>query len=516
MPRTEAADPLPTEFNPARYTHAVSREHRRGSVRVRDVLLDAYATVLGVGTIGALAGGLVLAMRNEVARALGSGTGGRRTVITADLTALPDGVAVTVLLFAALASVMAGARKLGPVAVSSAEGYWWLSLPVDRRQFLAGGLLRRVGLVWAAGAVLYLPVGFITDLQATFEGQLAGAVVFGLAAVCALLMAALRQSAGNGFPDEALGVAGGLVLLALLSLLPRLAAAGELWPGPVALAAAVGLWLVVFARMGAVPGRELIRGGGVSGHAGAALYLMDTNELGRAFAGTPRRGKTSHARRWYARGARTPFGALLRADTTAFLRTPGIWGRPVLVLLLCATVLLSAGQQPALLQLGIILLSIFAAVPALGTLARQTAITPGLDALLPLSPALVRLSRTALPAAALALWSAVFCAALVLLGAGTPELIGLGALAGVGFGAAAVRGAYRPLPDWSAPPVETVFGPVPTAQTGSLAQGLDTILLAAVPLLLGLFLGYVPAVLLLAQAGFSVVCVLLVMYSRPK
>lgn len=514
MTRIEAA-PLATEFNPARYTRAASRVHRRGRTRVRDVLLDAYATLLGVGTIGALAGGLVLAMRNEVAKALGPGTGGRRTIVSAEWTALPGDAAAAVLLCAALTAVMAGARKLGPVAVASAEGYWWLNLPVDRRPFLTGPLLRRAGLVWAGGTVLYLPVGFITDLQASWEGQLFGAGVFGLAAVCALLLAALQQ-AGTGFPAGVSGSAVRLLLLALLSFLPRMAAAENLWPAAAVLAAVSGLWALVSARLGAIPGRELIRGGGVSGHAGAALYLMDTNELGRAFAGTPRGRTVSRARRWYARGARTPLGALLRADATAFLRTPGTWGRPVLLLLLCVTVLLSAGQQPAPLQLVIVLLTICAVVPAPGTLARQTAITPGLDSLLPLSPALVRFSRMALPAAAMVLWSAGFCAVLVLLGAGSPTLIGLGALAGVGFGAAAVRGAYRPLPDWTAPPTDTVFGPVPTAPAGSQAQGLDTVLLAAVPLLLGLFLGYVPAVLLLAQAVFSAGCLLLVMFSNPQ
>ncbi|KAD4059905.1 hypothetical protein GD627_02130 [Arthrobacter yangruifuii] len=525
MASTTAA---PARFNPARYTHAASRSHRRGSTRIRDVLLDAYATLLGVATVLALAGGLVLALRDQVALALGTGAGARWSVVSAEWAGLPDGAAVTVLLFAALAAVLTGARKLGPVAVPSAEGYWWLSLPVDRRPFLAGRLLRRMALVWAAGAVLYLPVGVITDLQATFPGQLAGAAVFGLAAVCALLLAGLRQSAGAGGAygaygafgssgaARALGTAGALLLLALLSFLPRQAAAGAVWPAAVVLAAVVGLALWVYTRMEAIPGRELIRGGGVSGHAGAALYLMDTNELGRAFAGTPRTGTTSRARRWYARGTRTPFSALLRADATAFLRTPGLWGRPVLLLLLCVAVLVAAGSQPALMQLAVILLTICAAVPALGALARQTAITPGLDALLPLSPSLVRLSRTALPAAALVLWTALFCTVLVLLGAGSPALIGLGALAGPGFGAAAVRGAYRPLPDWTAPPAETVFGPVPTAQTGSLARGLDTILLAAVPLLLGLFLGYVPGALLLAQAAFSAGCVLMVMYSNPK
>ncbi|MET4059411.1 hypothetical protein ABIB35_000942 [Arthrobacter sp. UYP6] len=49
-----------------------------------------------------------------------------------------------------------------------------------------------------------------------------------------------------------------------------------------------------------------------------------------------------------------------------------------------------------------------------------------------------------------------------------------------------------------------------------MIRGLDTTLVAVVPLLLGMFLGYVPGVLLLAQAGFSAACVLVVMYSSPK
>ncbi len=521
MARTTAAS-APPQFNPARFTRTISRSHRRGSTRFREVLLDAYTTALGVGTVLALAGGLVLALRNEVALAVGSGAGARRTIVAAQWMGLPDGAAVTVLLFAALAAVLAGAQKLGPVAVAPAEGYWWLSLPVNRSPFLAGRLLRRTGLVWAAGTVLYLPVGIITDLQATPAGQAAGAAVFGLAVVCAVLVAGLgqtaagRTSAGNSFPAGPAGTAAALGLLAVLGFLPGLAADGALWPAAAASAVGAGLWWLVFAGMESIPRRELIRGGGVSGHAGAALYLMDTNELGRAFAAAPGVRTSRRARSWYARGARSPLGALLRADATAFLRTPGLWGRPVLLPLLCVAVLLTAGSQPALMQLAVILLTVCGTVPALGALARQTAITPGLDALLPLSPALVRLSRTALPAAALVLWSAAFCAVLVLLGAGSPALIGLGALAGAGFGAAAVRGAYRPLPDWTAPPAETVFGPVPTAQTGSLTRGLDTILLAAAPLLLGLFLGYVPALLFLVQAVFSAACVLMVMYSNPK
>lgn len=85
--------------------------------------------------------------------------------------------------------------------------------------------------------------------------------------------------------------------------------------------------------------------------------------------------------------------------------------------------------------------------------------------------------------------SVALCAVLVVRGAGDPSLIALGALAGVGFGASAVQGAYRVQPDLSLPPKDTPFGPIPSAQAGSMVRGVDTTLLALVPLLLGLFLG---------------------------
>ena len=47
-----------------------------------------------------------------------------------------------------------------------------------------------------------------------------------------------------------------------------------------------------------------------------------------------------------------------------------------------------------------------------------------------------------------------------------------------------------------------------------MVRSFDKTLLALVPLLLGLFLGCVPGVPLLAQAGFSVVCVLVLLPSQ--
>ncbi|MBD7994655.1 hypothetical protein H9639_05025 [Arthrobacter sp. Sa2CUA1] len=509
-------------FNPVRYTRQAARAYSRGRSRFRDAFVDVYTAVLALGTIGALAVGLVLALREQVALAWNTDAAGR-TLVAPPSFALPDGTAATVLVFAALVTVMTVARKFGPAAVNGPEGYWWLSLPLDRRPMVTGRLARRLTAVWAGATVLYLPFGFVMDLQAGVVGQFLAAAAFGVAAVCAVLLAALRQAGpgteGSGASRPELlrrlfsGPLPGLLLLAVLSFVPRQAAAGVLGPAFVALAADVALGLLVFARLDRIPGRELIRGGAVSGHAGAAVFLMDLNEVGRALSAEPDGVASARAARLYARGGRTPFGALLRADTVAFLRTRGLWVRPMLVLVLCVALLLTGGAQPPLMQLGMIALAVFAAVPSLGAVTRRTAIMPGLDMLLPLSVSVVRLSRMALPAAALALWTAVLCAVLVLLGVGSPALIALGALAGVGFGASAVRGAYRVQPDWTIPPKDTPFGPMPSAQTGALVRGLDTTLLALVPLLLGLFLGYVPGVLLLAQAGFSAVCVLVVMYS---
>ncbi|MER1997366.1 MAG: DUF6297 family protein [Arthrobacter sp.] len=505
----------PPPFDPVRYTRQASRAFSRGRTQFRDAFVDVYTAVLALGTIGALAVGLVLALREQVTQAWNVGSG--RTLVAPPSFSLPDGAAAAVLVFAALAAVMVVARKLGPAAVSGPEGYWWLGLPLERRPMVAGRLARRLLLVWAGTAVLYLPFGFVMDLETSVRGQVLASGTFGVAAVCAVLLAAWQQArpAPQSAAKRRRGMLPGLLVLALLSLGTVRVAAGAWVLAVGGLGVTVALGLLVFSRLDRIPGRELIRGGAVSGHTGAAVYLMDLNEVGRALSAEPDGVASARAARWYARGGRTPFGALLRADTAAFLRTRSLWVRPVLVLAVYLVVLLAGGAQPPLVQLGMIAVAVFAAVPAMGAVARRTAIMPGLDMLL-LSVSVVKLSRMTLPAAALALWTAVLCAVLVLLGAGDPSLIALGALAGVGFGASAVRGAYRVQPDWTAPPIDTPFGPMPSAQAGSLMRGLDTTLLALVPLLLGLFLGYVPGVLLLAQAGFSAVCVLVVMYSQPK
>ena len=104
---TEATQ-APPSFNPMQYTRAASRAFSRGRTRFRDAFVDIYTAVLALGTIGALAAGLVLALREQVAQTWNDGSG--RTLVAPPSFALPDGAAQVVLAFAALVTVMTVAR----------------------------------------------------------------------------------------------------------------------------------------------------------------------------------------------------------------------------------------------------------------------------------------------------------------------------------------------------------------------------------------------------------------------
>ncbi|WP_312182089.1 DUF6297 family protein, partial [Arthrobacter sp.] len=224
---TTEAPQAPLSFNPVQYTRAASRAFSHGRTRFRDVFVDVYSAVLSVGTIGALATGLVLALREQVASAWNAGSG--RTLVAPPSFPVPDGAAAAVLVFAALVTVLAMARKFGPASVSGPEGYWWLSLPLDRRPMVAGRLARRLLLVWVGATVLYLPFGFVMDLETSVSGQLLSAGTFGVAAVCAVLLAAWQQTrpAPRSAAGRRRGLLPGLLVLALLSLATVRVAAGS-------------------------------------------------------------------------------------------------------------------------------------------------------------------------------------------------------------------------------------------------------------------------------------------------
>ena len=501
-------------FDPARFTRAAARSYRKRQFRLRDAVVDLYTAVLSLGVVAAFAGSVLIYFREQLLLSAGAP---ERTLARDSWLLLPQEAVSYGAAVAVLAGVAAAARRLGPVSVSRAEGRWWLRLPSDRRPMVYRGILRRAVLVGAAGAAVHLAYSFVAvrgAWDAGMGGPAAGAAVAGLGTATMVLLAALVQTGRSGTSGRRNWATAGAVLAAAAVLvLPGPALSGSRWPLVVAGLTASGLWLLLYSRLEQISGAELVRGGAVSGHAGAAVYFMDVNELSRALSTPAKPAAAVRGRSLYARPGTGPARALLRADLVAFLRAPGKLLLPAAALLACAVVLLLESGVPVYAQLAVMGLAACAAASAAGGVARQTALLRGVDRLVPLPHPVVRSSRMLAPALALAVWMALLGTGLTLAGAAAPGIIGLGVLAGIGLGAAAVRGGYREAPDWSVPPVNTPFGPVPSAQLGDLGRGLDTAFLSLFPFLLAVFLGMSPA-LTAVQGAASAAAVLVTVLSR--
>ncbi|MDR6988520.1 hypothetical protein J2Y66_003024 [Paenarthrobacter nitroguajacolicus] len=490
-----------------RFTRRSARRYKRSRTSWGDRFVDAYSWGLGVGVSLTIAASFVLALRNEIADRASTSNSTIRT----QWLVLPEAVLWTSVTFAVLVVISNLARKLGPLTVNGAESTWWLTLPVDRRAMVLPPFLRKVAVTAVGSAIIHLPFSMVTAVDRAPVEHVLASLTFAAASVIGVVMAAMRQL---GLLGPRLGRATTTAALLACAVLPSLSR--TLWPTVLASVAAVGLLALVVPRAGSVRGDELVRGGAVAGHAGASLFMMDSNEVLRAFSGGRKEVDGGRAAALYARPARGPLRALIRADAVAFLRLNPPLMPPLLWLAACLGILLVDGGLPEFAQLAVIVIAGCATASGMGTVARKTALVPELDALLPLHPALVRTSRTLMPCLAMSLWMAVLSGLLVLLGAADPWLICVGALAGAGMGAGTLRGATRTPPDWTAPPVETPFGPVPRAQLGSLLRGLDVTVLATVPLLAALYLGYVPWIVVTVQALFSAGIFLVVVLSRPN
>ncbi|WP_342450381.1 DUF6297 family protein [Arthrobacter pigmenti] len=483
-----------------RFTRRSSRRYNRARTSFGDLFIDVYTSVLALACAAALAVSFVLTLRGEFLDREPGASG----IIPNPVLVIPDQALWVLLTFAVLAVVVLLGRRLGPIALGGPESAWWLPLPVDRRPMVWRPFLKRTVAVGIGSAVLYLPFSVLTELDRPLAEHGFAAATFGGLAAAALGVAALLQlKAGSGMlrvlvPAVFLAGSAGVVVLA-----------PSVWTSVLGLVLPVLLLRVISPLAGTVPGAELMRAGGVSGHVGASIFLMNSNEVLRALSGGAR---SAHGRgaRFYARPTRRPFVALLRADVVAFLRLHRTPTTALAWLAACVAVMLVDGGLPVFAQLAAVVVAGCATASGFGAVARRTALVPELGGLVPVSQTLVRSSRAVMPAVVMVAWMALLGAVLVVLGVVGPLLIPLAALAGVGMGAGSVRGATRPPTDWTAPPVETPFGPVPRAQFASSLRGVDVTVLSMIPVLLTLYLGAVFLPVLLVQAVVSGVVFLVV------
>ena len=480
----------------------------------------SYAVVCVAVTVGLVVG--VADTLRDVVTLPEPGTDGTST--------LSLGV-VRELLWVVLAAQAASlAARLGPVGVSGAGVRWWVPTAVDRTGLLVGSWRATLAL-WTAGtSAAAVLVAVVTGLP--LDVGVLGLVAVVGAGVGALVVSTVGalQSRGRADRAQALGDAVGAAVpvLGVVALLvvgergapdqPAAAAAPEatvLSGAGAALGLAVtclvllALGTAVLSRrsLGGLSAAVLAERVGAAEHAGAAVLSLDTRELARALG----RGRAGPSRRT-SRSlglARGPVSALLLGEALALRRAPGLLLG--LTALACAAVV--AQQVPALGHgAGLVVVALVVGARAAQTGARgalEADVVPALDAMLPLGSRSTRVLRTVLPALASALVLHVaLLPVLVDAGTGAWAWSALLLLAGVGFGAAAVRGAYRQQPDWSAPLLATPAGALPTGAVAAGLRGPDLALLAVVPLAVAVVLGTATGVVVALQAVVAVVAVL--------
>jgi hypothetical protein len=441
----------------------------------------------------------------------------RVSIATRPPTAVP---ALSATATVAVASVVAVAGmisvldRLGPISASPAAAAWWLPLPADRRGLLRGELIRLTGTGVVVTASMAGTLALASGDRVSAR-EVAGTVLGAAATASALVGAAvLLQTRGLGGRLAALAgtlaVVVSAVAVALTAVPGALSSTDWQLPSPGlpwvlgATALAVVLGVVADHGLGRLGAGQLRAVGATSSYAAASALSLDTRELGRALATSPRRTSRRSAR---FRRVTRPWQAIAAADLTLMGRSPGQLGRLVVATAVAVLAARTEGidRLPVAVWVGMSLGWLAAAV-AVGHPARQAQAQPALDRLLPLSPSGVLAARSMTPALLLALVCGV-SGGLIGLGSGAGPAWTMLALASVpSWVAASLRGAYRPELDWSGPVMSTPMGVVPVGVAATLLAGLDVGVLGALPLGGVLLVGGRPSGLLVAvQLGWSTV-----------
>ncbi|MBT0768797.1 hypothetical protein KIH74_07660 [Kineosporia sp. J2-2] len=509
MSLTGTTTRLPTGRAIRRWTRDAGR--RRAEAGLGELFNTIYTAVFAV----ALAASMIFSLSS------GLGQGQTVSAQTTDRVALATGWLVTLPAIAVLAAFAGIVTRLGPLSLSAPESTWWLPLAVERR-----GLLRASAFRWpAVGGLLGAVAGAAVGLaMAAGVPGLIGVTLCGAAlTVILVVLAGLAQTRPRWHHAIRVGADLALGAVPIAGVALALTKTDAPVPGgfllPVALIlAGLAIWLVRTwdARLADVPGVSLRARGAASDEALVAVLSMDPRGLGRALGARsdPPRRSRSVRMRWLARlpvGYR-PVAAVITSDLLLFLRTPRHPAQAVIALCLPGLALMVPHPSRAAVAATLLIGAYVAAVGAVEG-ARRAQVGPGLDSAWPLSQVAVRLSRMVLPTAVMVFWFAAVSVLLTWRYGGALGWVTLGVLAAPGWAAAAVRSAYRPLPDFSGPTVSTPMGALPPGLSGNGLQGPDLAVVVAAPLVVALILGGVPSLLPTIQWTLTLIAVLLAM--RP-
>ena len=506
------------------YTFRAGLSRTQGGLM--ELISEVYTSILGGLTLLTMAGALIVALRHNL------GVGDESALLASavapgfhSVTLLQASATVLLTLAAALLSVE---MTMGPVAMTLPQTAWWLGLPVRRRGFIQPGFLK--SLLWPtiAAVVVVLPMALGMASSPT-PGRLALSVLCGAGLAWLLYgIAAWCQVTGSGaWLRKAMGA---ITLLAPLTLVatalfnngagaaaitghqtawmeylptswPLLVADGATWPLLI-VALALGLLVLVNANLERISTAALKKAAAAGAYAASSLLSMDATELSRSLGGGTATGSTKVRLKLAFKGgtdlARS-VKTLAATHATMALRSPAVLLR-VLVLAAIPASLASVEflGNAVLIAVALYLCAHFAAT-ALGATARFSAGNPAVDMLMPLPAKTVRRVHFLVPGVLMTLWMPLCFGLLLALGVGSPALLALAILAGPGLGAATLRAAFRPAPDWNMPAVASPTGPIPTGAIRSFLIGPDLTLIVLLPVLICLISGGVPLVAFPAQ-----------------
>lgn len=494
----EGIGAIPGPRSIRRFTAAVART--KAGASLGSVLNDAYYAVImmaiGMGVALGVAGQLRSSLPPQDAASLGEGI------------SLPTVVAVCAV--AVLGAVLSLAGRLGPVGAEGAEATWWLGLPVDRRGLLRPASLRIPVLAALIGGVLLalLDGGLLADHGIGHVLRLGALAALCCAAV--VLLAGLAQTVQ--FPRRSVALIGDLVIalapvLALVAALTgwRLSALPDLpeWALVLLALAVLALGWVQDRRLDRIRGRNLRESGSVASQAAGAVVSLDSRELGRALSDAAARQRRRRSRR--LRAVRGPKSAIVVADLMVLVRSP----RHLVQLVVSALVPVLVVITPRLagaLGVGLaVLVSGYVGMLATAEGARRAEMAPILDRLLPMSAQATRRTRLLVPALAMLLWSLVAFTAVGLWHGDPAGWIALGVASTPVWAGAALRGAFRPAPNWQGPLVSTPAGALPGGVLAVLARGPDVAVLGLIPVIISVALGRVLLPVLAVQLVFSLI-----------
>ncbi|WP_269939376.1 DUF6297 family protein [Arthrobacter sp. HY1533] len=506
------------------YTFRAGLSRTQGGLM--ELISEVYTSILGGLTLLTMAGALIVALRHNL------GVGDESALLASavapgfhSVTLLQASATVLLTLAAALLSVE---MTMGPVAMTLPQTAWWLGLPVRRRGFIQPGFLK--SLLWPtiAAVVVVLPMALGMASSPT-PGRLALSVLCGAGLAWLLYgIAAWCQVTGSGaWLRKAMGA---ITLLAPLTLVatalynngagaaaitghqtawmeylptswPLLVADGATWPLLI-VALALGLLVLVNANLERISTAALKKAAAAGAYAASSLLSMDATELSRSLGGGTATGSTKVRLKLAFKGgtdlARS-VKTLAATHATMALRSPAVLLR-VLVLAAIPASLASVEflGNAVLIAVALYLCAHFAAT-ALGATARFSAGNPAVDMLMPLPAKTVRQVHFLVPGVLMTVWMPLCFGLLLALGVGSPALLTLAFLAGPGLGAATLRAAFRPAPDWNMPAVASPTGPIPTGAIRSFLIGPDLTLIVLLPVLICLISGGVPLVAFPAQ-----------------